>query len=255
MSIGNESFVNGEFTEAEKFHRAAKEVVEMSTTEGSEVRAAVCLSLGNDWSRMGKISEAVGMHKLALGIYQRKNDEVQVANCLNSLATDYFFLQKWANAEKYQKEAIRLFKKRKDPRIAEAFNNLGNIYYQIGAFAKAKKMLKKSVQLLVHTQHESLSLGNALTNLGNAYFSLKNYRQASHYHLLGYKIRVKRLISPHIDLANSLNSLGNDYFAMGRKKLAVDCMEQAVQQYSLTVPPEHRDRMQAQTNLHVMLVA
>jgi serine/threonine protein kinase/Flp pilus assembly protein TadD len=157
--------------------------------------------LGSAYLGSGRSSEGIQALKKAVEInpYYWMN--------YNNLGNAYYQLGDFTNAAECYRKVIEL-----DPNNPYAYNNLGAVLLQSGRFQEAVEPLQKSLQFSAD--------GQAYSNLGIAYFYLRQYDKA----ISTYEKAVQ--LVPNSDMF--VGNLAEAYDLAGQKDRALNTFEQAI---------------------------
>lgn len=141
----------------------------------SEQRAHYHLQIGN-----GLLSK--GLYPAALSEFL-KAEELDPENAViqNQLGLAYFVRNQVDKAETHFKKAIFL-----EPKFTEARNNLGRVYIEKKQYRSAIQELNVAAKDLLYSEPDKIQ-----SNLGLAFFNLKDYSQAEKYFYEALKIQRK----------------------------------------------------------------
>ncbi|MBI5076021.1 MAG: tetratricopeptide repeat protein [Nitrospirae bacterium] len=105
----------------------------------------------------------------------------------------------------------------KSPNNARAYNNLGIVYKEQKFYGTANELFEKALQA-------DKNYTAVYYNLGDVQYWLGNYEKALEYLDMAMKGKKDRLL--HVDI---LNKMGRTYGAMGRRELAIDSFQKAIE--------------------------
>ena len=177
-----------------------------ASQEQKRAQAKAARELGEAYMRQGNYIEAL---KELL-----KSEELNPGDHLtqNDLGLIYMTKFRYDLAETHFKRALEI-----KPDYAAAKNNLGTVYLAREEWHEAIKTFKTlEGNLLYATPHYPL------TNLGFAYYNLKDYRKAAIYY--------QRALNIEPNFPTALRGLGRTYIAMVKIPEAVSVLEKAVRE-------------------------
>lgn len=153
------------------------------------------------------------------------------ATSLVNVATAYRFLGKYEESEKLYGKAEELYGKLLEPGDmlwASLYNNSSILYNAMGEFEKSKEKLLFALKIVENVPGRELKTGITLTNLGQAYFELHDFKQAEEaLH------RAEKIFEQYSDKKDShycgcANALGALYHVLGQNEMAVRYYEEAL---------------------------
>ena len=192
---------------------------------------------------LGRLDEGTGAYSRAVGEFQRAIDREPTSDvAFRGLADCYQELGQLSDAERTYQRAIDL-----RPQYWAPYNWLGAFYYRNARYAEASRMFQQVVALApdsfrgyynwggslveegqydqaIQVLQHSISIrptGSAYTNLGNAYFFLRRYEQASEAYEQAVKLG-RRIALLWWNLADGY------YWTPGKQSQAAAAYQQAI---------------------------
>lgn len=181
-ALGNQAFEKGFKHQAIRLHTSGVEILSLKAPTDSELLANCLLSLGNDYTANGQAEKALHYHARAYSIYTTR------------------FLPT-------------------HPAVANLINSLATDYSALEKWQLAVPLQRQAVRIFKACSDPRLS--EALNNLGNIYFHIKEYPLACNYLRKAEKTLLFQHKKDSLAMGNVLTNLGNAYFAMGKFKLAL----------------------------------
>jgi tetratricopeptide (TPR) repeat protein len=127
------------------------------------------------------ISQALELRKKLFG-----EEDLEMAQTMNDLATVYYHTGDFTKAETLQRRSIEIFEQKldkKDPLTAKAVNDLATMFYAQGKLDKAEEgFLDVLSRYQVHYKNEHSEIASTLTNLGAIAYFKKEYDKAIEYY-------------------------------------------------------------------------
>lgn len=170
-------------------------------------------------------------------VYLQSNNVVQIASIHGRYADSYSRLRHFDLAQLYYKEAFEMLneeKKEHFEELAELYTQKGRLYYYLGKFTEAINSYSKSLVFLEKSNGPPLSIANAMEQLADVYYMLKDYESALKLYLKAFDISIKilpetdgRIVNLHTDLAAVYNgmesyaqAIKHFYSASSKRKLS-----------------------------------
>jgi CHAT domain-containing protein/Tfp pilus assembly protein PilF len=173
--------------------------------------------------------DASALYQEAVGHGAGVNSEIR-AQLLQALSEAFKQQSDWANAEKYQQEALREIQHSGLDSLsgAEGLTNLGNIAKDRGDLNKAEEYYRQGLEIRKRLAPDSLDLAASLNNLGRAAFVQGDLVGAEDYYHQGLEI-MKKVAPDSLGMAVSLNGLGNVGYDRGELDKAEEYHRQALE--------------------------
>ncbi len=183
-------------------------------------------NLGNAYSRLGQVEQAIEYFHQALAIDRDIKDPQGEGNALGNLGIAYAELGQVEQAIEYFRQALAIDREIKD-RIGEgnALGNLGEAYYWLGHVEQAIEYSQQALALRRKIKDRG-GESQDLTNLGVAYESLGKVKEAMEYYQQA--LAIERKIKDRRGEGNSLGNLGSAYAALGQIEKAIEYLEEAL---------------------------
>ena len=192
-------------------------------------------NLGNAYRGLGRIAEAIAYHEQALTIAREIGDRRGEGADLGDLGNAYYSLGRSAEAIAYYEQALTIAREIGDRRNEGVWLSNLGIAYR-DLWRIAEAIAYHEQALTIAREIGARRLeGNALGNLGIAYYSLGRIAEAIAYH--EQALAIDREIGDRRGEGADLGALGLAYSDLGRIAEAIDCYEQA-----LTIAREIGDR-------------
>lgn len=151
----------------EKSFDYAQESVGISTRLGKAALLAkgyICLA--NVLDEGGEPDSALAYNLKSIALLAQTNDSLAWAKANYGTGKRYFNLEKYAESEKYFKNALAFYEKQKNPKLlAETYQALGAILLNKRDFENAEKYTRLALPLLERNV-DSQTIANAYFNLG-----------------------------------------------------------------------------------------
>jgi serine/threonine protein kinase/tetratricopeptide (TPR) repeat protein len=182
--------------------------------------------------------EALGIYRSTLG-----NQHLSVAVTLSGLASVAVWMDDFATAEKYQRQAIEIFQatvSRNYPDHAVALASLGFILTQRGEYAEGEQLLKEALQIernVFGDDNERLAQTEA--HLGDLYSRQGDMARAIEATQSAVGIAKRGLGPSHYMTGYYLDALANLYMKDNNLAAAEDSARQALAAYAQSLPAQH----------------
>ncbi len=250
--------------------------VEISTGEGSEeadysihwkavrvagssdrqlLRADGLVEEASSFFEAGTYGQAEPLMRQALELYEEAlgPDHLEVASCLNGLATLSQRQGRYAVAEPLYQRALTIRESSlgpEHPQVADTLIDLAVLFWRQGRYAEAEPLYKRVTEIDEKTLGPNHPfLANGLNNLGVLYWRQGRYREAEALHQRALTIREQALGPEHPRVASSLNNLAVLYDDQGRYAEAEPLLLRVVEIDRKTVGPEHPNLGESLDNL------
>src|SRR5678815_1670275 len=179
LDKGRRAARNGDYDEAERFHRLAVDLA--SSVADPAIQAEALGDLGGVLLAKGRFNEGKDYCLKSLTLLRNTKTKRYLPVVLNNLGGLANQTGEYELAEKYLKEAIRVAREfaPADPYLARVLNNLGVLYYTTGDVRHAEKALKEAIVIIEATAGQNdLDLVPLLANLGEIYVPRKKWDAA-----------------------------------------------------------------------------
>jgi len=135
-------------------------------------------TMTNAYTKQGMYNLALKSELKALKLYELTNDELYVADALNSLGDIENQLGNYQLALDYLEEAYKTYEKNNDISFQiVALTNIGNSYYNMKSYQEAIIKFKKGIDLSKKVGYKG-SEAKFWSNLGNTYENIDNVKKA-----------------------------------------------------------------------------
>ncbi len=182
--------------------------------------------------------ESLGIYRSALG-----NQHLSVAVALSGLASAALWMDDFALAERYQRQAIEIFQatvSRNYPDHAVALANLGYILIERGEYAEAEQLLSEALQIeRTVLGEDSERVAQTESHLGLLYDRQGDTARAIEATGNAVKIASKRLGLNHYLTGYYLNALANLYLKANELAAAEESSRQALAVFAQSLPAQH----------------
>lgn len=175
-----------------------------ATKEKNADKGQLYLQLGTTFLQQGNYPAAL-RSLLDAERLDPKNPTTQ-----NNLGIAYLVREKYDLAESHFRNALII-----KPNYTDARNNLGRLYIDVGLYDKAVRELEVSIKDLTYEQPEK-----SWSNLGQAYFFSKNYKQA--------KVAFQNSLKNRPGSCYTMNYYGRTLFELSDFKIAAESLDQAI---------------------------
>lgn len=142
----------------------------------------------NTWGllhkRKGDHQKALQSFLLALEKSEQTSNIREQSYILNNIGDLYRSNEEYENALKFFEQGLTICRTNKLTDVSAIIhNNIGLVFSEKGESLKALDYLKESIRLrLMKAAGDSLCILNSLYGIGNEYFNLNDFLQASHYY-------------------------------------------------------------------------
>jgi eukaryotic-like serine/threonine-protein kinase len=182
--------------------------------------------------------EALGIYRSALG-----NQHLSVAAALSGLANAAVWVNDYAAAERYQRQAIEIFQatvSRNYPDYAVALATLGYILTQRGEYVEAERLLKEALQIdnsvFGDDNERSAQIQKHLSSL---YDRQDDEPRAIKAMLDAIAIATKRLGPNHYMTGYYLDALASLYLKANQLGAAEEVSRRSLEVFAHSLPPQH----------------
>ncbi len=171
----------GRFSEAEKLHRHALELIEHESGPFSLDVAQSLNDLGAIYRSLGRHSQAIAVLKRAVGILDRSPSSELTATTLNNLGAAYYEIGQVVHSEEIVRRALAIAESRQDrgSEVPYLLSTLGRQYLARKHYSDAEAVYRRAISLLAEThglQHPDYAL--AMSNLAVVYQRQRRFREA-----------------------------------------------------------------------------
>ena len=186
------------------------------------------------WS-MGKSSQALQYHQVALQNREKLNDPLEVAASLNNIGLVYTSTQPDLAIEYYER-AKQIYEKENLPdKIATSYVNIGLAYSNQKKYSDALTNLNNALDIRLSLNGEkSTAVAFVYTSLSSVFLATKDYRFAKDYAQKAHKLfdtyhPIETYDTRHPEIAATFNLLGNTYLSEGAFQKAINSFQDAFQ--------------------------
>jgi len=195
--------------------------------------AHLLLQVGVFLLQQSQYPQAENLLLQALNIYHHSLGEpLNVADCLNKLATLYYFLGNYTKAEPMLQEGLAIRQQcfgLEHPACAESLNDLSSVYFSQKKYAQAEESCLQALAVwekVLGADHPDVAV--SLNNLARIYQAQKKYAQAETLLLRASAIWKKALGDKHPSLAFAIANLAKLYHNQGKISQARTLFQQAL---------------------------
>ncbi len=232
IKISQELLEKRDFEKALKVNASAEKIVIEKLGKDSEFYGSICYIFGNYYELNGDYTNAEKWYLNALTIQSRKDQSLEYAKTLNSIANIYADQGKAEKAEANYKVVLDIREKKlgkEHPDYASILNNLAGIYQFTGEYDLAISMFEEAKKIFGQVYGvKSKEYAQALHNLANVYFETGNFNQAELFYTEALNILEKENGRNDPQSAATINCLGNLYSVMGLKDKALSLYQEAL---------------------------
>ncbi|MDQ8052740.1 MAG: sensor histidine kinase [Pedobacter sp.] len=211
------SFGNINFDKALYFGKAE---LQLASQLGDSASIALAYSdIGNTYTRVNKLKEALAYHLKAYQLRERLGLKAKAAGSISNISIIYKQLGNYREAVNYMHRSLKIYEEAGDEaKQAIVLSNLGNVYMNYEKYAAAKESYDRVVQLASRSNNNAL-LAGAFSGLMKYYFQLKKYPSALHYGNKAAKLLLQ--LNLKNDLAAVYNTIGQVYYEDGNYAAAM----------------------------------
>lgn len=192
-----------------------------------EAIALAYSDIGNAYTRVNKLKEALENHLKAYAIRDKLGLTVKAVGSLSNIAIIYKQQGRYDEAVDYMTRALKIYEQNHDEvKQATVLINIGNIYRNYKKSNIAKSYFEKAI-LLCKKNNSAAILLNAYSGMLLYHFEAKNYDQALKYANLA--IVLGKNLNNKNDVATIYNSLGQIWFEKGDYTEAMKYYNQSLQ--------------------------
>lgn len=198
-----------------------KEALALAQKLNNQKAVALAYSdLGNCYTRVNKLNEALDYHKKAYNLRRSLGLDVKAAGSLNNISIIYKQQGKFKESAEYMMKALRIYESKNDS-VMQALvkGNLANLYLNMKKPSIAKKYLDESFAISKSKNIKSL-LSTAYSSYTEYYLMVKKFDLALSNAFQSVLILEK--MNRKSDLALIYNSIGQIYLEKKNYSLAMD---------------------------------
>lgn len=173
----------------------------------------------------GNFDLAANNYYQAIGIFERHNEQLHLANAFNNLAKLYRKTRELDKAEEYYDNAMRIFKVLGNKGGMEMiWNESGVVFEYRGDYEEAIKRYSKALTIAKETGNE-IGVSYAYNNLAGSYALLQNFETSEKYLLEALNVRKK--LNDSFSLAINYSDLGALYDSMKLYPKAIEAITES----------------------------
>ncbi len=187
------------------------------------------------WS-MGKSSQALQYHQVALQNREKLNEPLGVAASLNNIGLVYTSSQPNLAIEYYEK-AKKIYEEAKlQDKIATSYVNIGLAYKFKENYNEALTNLNKALDIRIKLNGKnSTPVAFVYSSLASVFFSTKDFRFCIDYANKALAIYKSNYGQKHPEIATTYNLLGSAYFEEAKQLGGKDKFELAIDSYQKAI--------------------
>jgi serine phosphatase RsbU (regulator of sigma subunit) len=170
------------------------------------------LNIGQTYSDMGNLPEALQYMLKGLKIKEELNDQIGLEVGYNNIGNLYLTHGNYTQALNYYLKTLKIAEATNDGLVtAYANSNIGDVFYGQGKLDIALVYYKKALK---HQEERKDARGasTSYTNIGNIYSTKRQYKEALVYHLKDFN--AKEAVNDKQGMAVASNNAGFDYFGL-----------------------------------------
>jgi tetratricopeptide (TPR) repeat protein len=235
----------GSLVTAESYLREALAVSRLAGEPASMDTAEILMQFGHlALDAQSQPQRAAGYFSEALALYRKApNQALAVASTLSDLAVAAIWVDDFAAAERYEREALRIFQinaGRSHPDYAIALAGLGDILTERGQYDEAERLLKEALDIERRVfGADNQRVAETEAHLGTLYAKRGDLPDAVAATLRAVTIAGERLGPDHYLTGYYLDSLGSLYLQSGNLPAAENSTRRALMVYSHALPARH----------------
>lgn len=180
--------------------------------------------------------------------------QLELANRMMNLASLYFKMKRYADAESLTIKALDIYKRilsEDHPEVARAKNNLGDLYSATGQYAKAERLLTEAVNnaLKVYGDKPHPVVADYYTSLALLYQRAGNYADALPFARFALDIFIRTLGKENPKTLRCMNNLAVLHIYLGNKAEAELILRETLDTAKRTVGESHESVATNMANL------
>jgi len=182
-----------------------------------------------------------------------KNAELELARLLNKLGDEYYWSDRYAEAEPLFDEALSIRRRIlgvDSIYTEESLQNLAGLYCAQGRDDAAEQLYEEALSVLrreLGADHPDTA--HSLLNLAEFYFDQRRYAEAAPLYEEALTINRRALGADHTNTVFSLSNLASLYFDQGRYEDAEPLFEEALSISRRVLEADHPDTAESLNNL------
>jgi len=187
--------------------------------------ARALLNRANALRNMAECQKAIAVYKQAAVLFERMDDQVRLADCLNRMGAAYSHLGAYAQAQSAMERSLAI-RRRLDDRVGISYSltNLTGLHSFQGEFIHAKEAAQEAAEI-ANAIGDPYGQDAALTNLGTV--SLEQGSPTEAIPLFERALAISRRIGDRPLEPEALCGLGRAYHYLGDLGRAREMLEQA----------------------------
>ncbi len=187
------------------------------------------------WS-MGKSSQALQYHQVALQNRELLNEPLAVAASLNNIGLVYTTSQSDLAIEYYEKAKALYKKANLQDKIATSYVNIGLAYRFKEDYNEALSNLNKALDIIVELKGaNSTAVAFVYTSLASVFLATEDYRYCIDYANKALKIYKNNYGHKHPEIATTYNLLGSAYFEEAKRAGGKEKFELSINHYQKAI--------------------
>lgn len=172
--------------------------------------AQIYSSLGRAYNSIGQYEPALKYLEDSRTLRLRLKDTLASATAYLQMGVIYNERGDFENAQRVLFLALAIFEKKKDlSGKSKVFNNLGSVYVNQDQHQEGLGYYKQALQMKIALGSDKRDLAGAYSNVGVAFFGMKNLDSALYYYNIG--LGMKEAIGEKKGVAIGLNNIGLVY--------------------------------------------
>jgi len=207
----------------------AKTIIEKNDADNNRVLGKTYNNIAVTLWSMGKSSQALQYHQVALQYRERLNDPLEEAASLNNIGLVYSRSQPELAIEYYVR-AKEIYDSTNLPdKMATAFVNIGLAYSNQQDYNEALINLNKALDLRVEINGKNAtSVAFVYTSLASVFSATQDYKFAIDYAKMALVNYKENYGDKHPEIATTYNLLGSAQLAESQYKEAIDSFQKAI---------------------------
>ncbi len=206
----------------------AKDIIEREDSNNNHLLGKTYNNIAVTLWSMGKSSQALQYHQVALQYRENLNEPLEVAASLNNIGLVYATTQP-ALAIEYYERAKKIYETASLPdKIATSYVNIGLAFSNQKEYGDALISLDKALDIRLELNGKnSTSVAFVYTSLASVFLATEDYRFAVDYVQKAMMIYSQSYDPRHPEVAATFNLLGNTYLLQGKFDKAIKSFEDA----------------------------
>ncbi len=211
-------------TQPERVKEAAYKALSIAEKSGDKPSLSDCYNtLGALYHSRVENQQSINYHLQAIRIRKELHDVAGLYKSFNNIGVTYQKMGKHREANEYFFKALDPATTLKDSTaLATLYLNIGSSYGSLHQNMKAIGYLQKSISY----KNDGLSLVNALLNMSNQYFEMKDYRSSEN--VFNRALPLAKQLNDQYTLARLLSNMSQVYLAEQKYAQAEDAIKQSL---------------------------